>query len=83
MNIRTFSRNPARLLVLLAALVVLPASVLLADPEPKPSAPAPYPVASASLSSAQSTVVVKIGDASLEEYQHGDPANRIQLLRGK
>ncbi len=27
-------------------------------------------------------VTVKIGTASLEEYTHGDPANRVQLLRG-
>jgi hypothetical protein len=27
-------------------------------------------------------VTVKIGTASLEEYMHGDPCNRVQLLRG-
>ena len=27
-------------------------------------------------------VTVKIGNASLEEYRHGDPADRIQLVRG-
>ncbi len=26
-------------------------------------------------------VIVKLGNASLEEYQHGDPANRVQLTR--
>ena len=29
-----------------------------------------------------SAAVVKIGNASLEEYTHGNPGNRIQLLSG-
>lgn len=46
-----------------------------------PAAPSP-----ASLTPVQtvtpSAVVVKIGKASLEEYTHGDPGSRVQLLRG-
>lgn len=29
-----------------------------------------------------SAVVVKLGEASREEYTHGDPSRRIQLLSG-
>ena len=29
-----------------------------------------------------SAVVVKIGEASLEEYAHGNPGSRVQLLGG-
>ena len=46
-----------------------------------PAAPSP-----ASLTPVQlvtpSAAVVKIGTASLEEYTHGDPGSRIQVLSG-
>ena len=28
-------------------------------------------------------VIVKLGPASREEYRHGDPQNRVQLLRSR
>ena len=74
MKSRNNSRSAACLLALLAALPALSGAAARAD-----SQPAPMPQA---MSSAQGSVVVKIGQASLEEYQHGDPGNRIQLLRG-
>ncbi len=47
-----------------------------------PAAPSP-----ASLTPVQtvtpSAVVIRIGEASVEEYTHGDPGSRIQLLRGR
>lgn len=49
------------------------------------TAPAPTvaPVPSGALVHTVSApgVIVKLGDASLEEYAHGDPANRVQLTR--
>ncbi len=45
-----------------------------------PAAPNPVPV-SLVQSLTPSAVVVKIGEASLEEYAYGVPANRVQLLR--
>ena len=46
---------------------------------PSPAAPV-SPAASVRMVAAPS-VVVKLGDASLEEYTHGDPASRVQLSR--
>ena len=46
------------------------------------SAPAPVAPAATVTSAAPAAVVVKLGNASLEEYRHGDPANRVQMLRG-
>ncbi len=49
-------------------------TLLLLTPAPVPAAaPSAVPVMSAP------GVVVKLGDASLEEYTHGDPANRVLL----
>ncbi len=43
----------------------------------------PIPVSTTSAQAAMPpVVVVKIGTASLEEYTHGDPSNRVQLLSG-
>ena len=47
---------------------------------PIPTAAPVSPVASVRVVSAPG-VTVKLGDASLEEYQCGDPANRVQLTR--
>ena len=47
---------------------------------PAPTAAPASPGVSARTVSAPG-VIVKLGDASLEEYQHGDPANRVQLSR--
>ena len=47
---------------------------------PTPAAAPVSPAASVRMVSAPG-VIVKLGDASLEEYAHGDPAGRIQLSR--
>ncbi len=45
-----------------------------------PAAPSPAPLHVQTAT--PPAVVVKIGEASLEEYTHGDPGSRIQLLSG-
>lgn len=49
------------------------------------TAPAPTAAPASSCVSVQTVsapgVIVKLGDASLEEYAHGDPAGRVQLTR--
>ena len=55
----------------LCALLLVPAS-------PTPVSAPPAHMAAATISAA---VVVKIGEASREEYKHGDPANCVSLLR--
>ena len=47
---------------------------------PTPAAAPASPVAAVRTVSAAG-VIVKIGDASLEGYQGGDPAGRVQLTR--
>jgi len=51
------------------ALLLPTAPLLHADPTPAPG-------------SANQQVIVKIGQASLEEYTGGDPSSRVQLVRG-
>ena len=46
-----------------------------------PAAPNPAPLLHVQMVT-PSAVVVKIGEASLEEYTHGNPGSRIQLLSG-
>ncbi len=46
-----------------------------------PASPAPLPVTLAQ-SATSPPAIVKLGNASLEEYRHGDPGSRIQLGRG-
>ena len=46
------------------------------------SAPVPVAPAASTCAEAPAAVVVKLGNASLEEYRHGDPSNRVQMLRG-
>jgi hypothetical protein len=59
-------------------------ALLLTTPAPVPAA-APVSVQVVSVKaispSAASGVVVKLGNASLEEYTQGDPAHRVQLMR--
>jgi hypothetical protein len=51
-------------------------ALLLTTPAPVPAAaPVSVPTMSAP------GVVVKLGNASLEEYTQGDPAHRVQLTR--
>ncbi len=47
---------------------------------PSPAAAPVSPAASVCTVSAPG-VTVKLGNASLEEYTHGDPASRVQLSR--
>jgi len=47
---------------------------------PTPAAAPVSPSVSARTVSAPG-VIVKLGNASLEEYAHGDPASRVQLTR--
>ena len=46
-----------------------------------PAAPTPVSIAHVQMVTPPA-VVVKLGAASLEEYAHGDPGSRIQLLSG-
>ena len=47
-----------------------------------PASPTPVSTLPAHMAAVMpAAVVVKIGEASLEEYKHGDPANRVPLLR--
>ena len=46
-----------------------------------PASPSPVPVMHVQAAT-PSVVVVKLGEASREEYTHGDPSSRIQLLSG-
>ncbi len=56
-------------------------TLLLLTPAPVPAAaPVSAPALSVPAMSAPG-VVVKLGNASLEEYTQGDPANRVQLTR--
>lgn len=71
MNVRTHIRSSAGLLALAGMLCTL--SAANADPQTAKSAPA-----SSTLSS---PVVVKLGTATLEEYQHRNPAERTLLVR--
>ena len=52
-------------------------TLLLLTPAP---APAALPVSVPAMSGP--CVVVKLGNASLEEYTQGDPASRVQTERG-
>ncbi len=47
---------------------------------PAPAAAPASPVVSVRTVSVPG-VIVKLGNASLEEYAHSDPANRVQLAR--
>jgi len=48
-----------------------------------PAAPGPAPMmVRQSVSASPPAVVVRLGEASLEEYRHGNPANRTALLSG-
>jgi hypothetical protein len=56
-------------------------ALLLTTPAPVPAA-APVSVQAISIPTASAPgVVVKLGNASLEEYTQGDPAHRVQLTR--
>ncbi len=49
-----------------------------------PASPTPVSITPAHTAAVMPpAVIVKIGEASLEEYKQGDPANRVLLLRSK
>ncbi|MGI4792071.1 MAG: hypothetical protein ACRYFS_24885 [Janthinobacterium lividum] len=77
MTIDTRLTKMARIVFAISGLVMAMTPLVHADTLGVQSA-APKTVSADA--SGSTVVIVKLGNASLEEYQHGDPASRIQLL---
>jgi hypothetical protein len=72
-------QKTGRLLIALTAMTTLGTITAHAAGSPSPAKPTPAPTKSAMPMSA---VTVKLGDAMLEEYHGGNPADRTTILRG-
>jgi hypothetical protein len=71
------AQKTGRLLSVLAGMAAFSMSTAHAAGAPTPAKPAPAKVAAPA-----PAVTVKLGDAMLEEYRGGNPANRTTILRG-
>jgi len=71
------AQKTGRFLSVLAGMAAISMSTAHAAGAPTPAKPAPTKVAAPA-----PAVTVKLGDAMLEEYRGGNPANRTTILRG-
>lgn len=71
------AQKTGRLLTVLAGMAAISMTAAHAAGAPAPVKPAPAKVAAP-----MPAVTVKLGDAILEEYHGGNPANRTTTLRG-
>ena len=71
------ARKTGRLITALAGMAAVSMTAAFAGTDQAPAKAAPTKAAASSPS-----VIVKLGEAMLEEYHGGDPARRTTILRG-